>query len=392
MVMADARRRQLPRLLAGLVACLCLAYAAGFGAYRLREQVAQGARSANPEVVRVLWEAWDRVEKHFYGPLPSVKARTYGAIRTSLELLDPYTVFVEPQPRELERDQLRGVYGGIGVAVWRDGEGQIALDPFPESPAARAGLRKGDVLLAIDGEPVTAGTGATDVEAELHGDVGTDVTVTISRPTASVLDVTITREQIERPSVTWRQLTANVGYIGIERFTERTYSEVEEALRALERAQATELVLDLRSNAGGLVDAAVAIAGLFLQEGDVVLYQSGRAGERIFRAKSGNVVALPLVVLVDGGTASAAEIVAGALQGHDRAVLVGDATFGKGSVQEIYDLTDGSSVHITAAVWLTPDRHQIDSQGLMPDIPVQSSDGPRDEQLDRALFYLESES
>jgi carboxyl-terminal processing protease len=330
------------------------------------------------------------LERHFYGGMPSVETRTYGAIRASLELLDPYTVFVEPQPRELERDQLRGVYGGIGVAVWRDAEGRITLDPFPGSPAERAGLRKGDILLAIDGERVAEGARECDVEVQLHGEVGTRVTVTISRSTVTVLDVTITREEIETPSVAWRLAGVGIGYIRLERFTERTGAELADALEAVEQAEASGLVLDLRSNAGGLVDSAVAVAGRFLQEGDIVLHQRSRSGERTFRARSEEGVALPLVVLVDAETASAAEIVAGALQDHDRALLIGDETFGKGSVQEIHDLSNGSSLHVTSAIWLTPDRHQIDQQGLTPDIGVQNSDAPGDEQLDRAVLYLES--
>jgi carboxyl-terminal processing protease len=370
--------------------CVCLAYAAGLGVFRLQYQLAEGLYSG-PEEFEVLWEAWRRVEKHFYGSLPSVEARTYGAIRASLELLDPYTVFVEPLPRELERDRLRGSYGGIGVAVWRDGDARIVLDPFSAGPAERAGLLKGDVLLRIDDEPVTAETTVSAVEARFHGDVGTDVTLTVSRSTMSVFDVTITREEIERPSVAWRMVGTGIGYVRIDGFTERTRSEMTQALRALEERGAGGLVLDLRSNSGGLVESAVAAASWFLQEGDIVLYQSGRTGERVFRARSTDRVDLPLVVLVDGETASAAEILAGALQDHDRACLIGDVTFGKGSVQEIYELTDGSSVHVTTAIWLTPERLRIDGQGLTPDIPMPSSDDPGDEQLDRAVVYLESE-
>jgi carboxyl-terminal processing protease len=332
------------------------------------------------------------VDKHFYGVLPSVETRTYGAIRASLELLDPHTVFVEPQPREVERDELRGVYGGIGVTVWRDVAGRIALDPFPRSPAEQSGLRKGDVLLAIDGEPVTDRTSVSDVEAQIHGDVGTPVTLTVSRASTSPVYVTITREETEKPSITWRMERAGIGYIGVDGFTERTDGELADALQALQQAHAQALVLDLRGNGGGLVDSAVAVAGRFLQPRDVVLYQRSRAGERTFRTRSKDSLALPLVVLVDAQTAGAAEIVAGALQAQDRALLIGGATFGKGFVQEIFDLTDGASVHVTTAIWLTPDRRQIDGQGLNPDIVIPRSDAVGDEQLNRAVVYLESES
>jgi carboxyl-terminal processing protease len=386
--MADPRQSRL-RLLASLIICLCLAYTAGFGVYRLRDQM-EGGASTGPEEAKVFWEAWNDVEKEFYGAVPSSEARTYGAIRASLELLDPYTVFVEPRSRELERDQLKGVYGGIGVDVWRDEAGRMALAPFPGSPAERAGLRKGDVLTAVDGERVTDRATENDVSAQLHGQRGTQVTVTISRPTVSALDVTITRERIETPSVSWRLERAGIGYLGLERFTERTDAELADALLALERAQASGLVLDLRSNAGGLVDSAVAVAGRFLDEGAIVLHQRSRTGDQTFYARSTDRTALPLVVLVDGQTASAAEIVAGALQDHGRAPLIGNETFGKGSVQEVHPLSNGSSVHVTSAVWLTPDGHQIDQQGLTPDIAVRNNGGAGDEQLNRAVGYLES--
>jgi carboxyl-terminal processing protease len=251
-------------------------------------------------------------------------------------------------------------------------------------------LCKGDILLAIDGERVTQGIRESDVEAHLHGEVGTRVTVTVSRSTVSALDVTITREEIETPSVTWRLESVGIGYLGLERFTYRTDAELAAALEALERAEARGLVLDLRSNGGGLVDSAVAVAERFLQEGDIVLHQRGRTGEQTFRARSKESVPLPLVVLVDAETASAAEIVAGALQDHGRALLIGDETFGKGSVQEIHDLSNGSSVHVTTAIWLTPNGHEIDQHGLTPDIAVGSSGAPGDEQLNRAVTYLES--
>jgi carboxyl-terminal processing protease len=183
---------------------------------------------------------------------------------------------------------------------------------------------------------------------------------------------------------------AGIGYIGIDRFAESTAVEMAAAVHALEQAQARALVLDLRGNAGGVVDSALAVADRFLQPTDVVVYRRSRTGERTFQAQGAdNKISLPLVVLVDGETASAAEIVAGALQHHDRALLIGEATSGKGSVQEVFDLGDGSSVHVTTAIWLTPDRRQIDNRGLMPDIAIRSSDAPGDEQLNRAVACLE---
>ncbi len=375
-----------------LLLCLCLAFTAGLGLYRLWDELEQMTR---PKPLGVFWEAWERVEQYFYGPIPSPRERTYGAIHETLALLnDPYTILVESQSRELERDQMRGSFGGIGVTLWRDAEGWMALTPYSDSPAGRAGVYEGDILLAVDAEAITDEMTVDDVRALLHGEVGTPVTLTLSRPPTPPFDLTIVREEIQVPSVTWRVLdrAPDVGYIRIKGFTERTGGETLEALRELRQAGAFSLILDLRDNYGGLIDPAVTTASQFLRDGQVVLYELGRdAQERTVRVQSGGISTdLSMVVLINGGTASAAEIVAGALQDHGRAPLIGEPTFGKGAVQLIYDLSDGSSLHVTSAAWLTPNRHQIQGQGLAPDVHVPRGDGPQDEQLDRAVAYLQS--
>ncbi|RLC76985.1 MAG: peptidase S41, partial [Chloroflexi bacterium] len=209
-----------------------------------------------------------------------------------------------------------------------------------------------------------------------------------------LFELVITREEIQTPSVTWRLLEQppNVGYIGIGSFTERTGDEIVTAIQELQAEGSTSLVLDLRDNYGGLIDPAVVVASQFLSDG-VVLYEMTRGPEeRVIKVQPGGIAAdVPLVVLVNNGTASAAEIVAGALQDHGRASLVGEPTFGKGAVQLIYEISDGSSVHITSAIWLTPTRNRIDGRGLTPDIYVVRGDGPQDEQLDRAIIHLQSQ-
>ena len=384
--------RRAVQLILGILVCLCLAFTAGVGAYWVWAERSPFGQS---KPLGVFWEAWERVEEHFYGDLPSPQERTYGAIRGALELLDdPYTVFVEPQPRELERDRMRGVFGGVGVELRRDAEGHLGLAPYPDSPADRAGIRDGDVLLAVDGEAVTGGTSVDDARAWLHGEPGTTVTLTISRPPTPPFDVAIVREEIEVPSVAWQVLddAPGVGYVHVETFTERTGEEVTTALRELQGGAISSLVLDLRGNSGGLIDPAVATASQFLRDGVVSIELSREAEERPLPVRGGGVATeIPLAVLVDGGTASAAEIVAAALQDYGRAPLVGEPTFGKGAVQLIYELSDGSSLHVTSAIWLTPNRHRIEGRGLSPDIAVPGGDGPQDEQLNRAVAYLQSQ-
>ena len=267
----------------------------------------------------------------------------------------------------------------------------MILSPHPDSPAERVGVIEGDILLALDGADIVGETTVDDVSTLLHGEVGTPVTLTISRPPTPPFDLTITREEIQVPSVTWRVLdqATNVGYIRIESFTERTGDEVATAVQELRAAGIIGLVLDLRDNRGGLIEPTVTVASQFLRDG-VVFYETGRnSEERTLRVQRGGAATdIPLVVLVNSGTASAAEIVAGALQDHDRAFLVGEPTFGKGSVQLICEIADGSSLHVTSAVWLTPNRNRIEGKGLIPNVYVEQGDGPQDEQLERAVEHL----
>ncbi|MCX7683134.1 MAG: S41 family peptidase [Anaerolineae bacterium] len=345
----------------------------------------------NPFVV--FWEAWKHVEQNFYGPLPSPRERTYGAIRETLSTLgDPYTVFIEPQARAQEIVHLRGSYGDIGVTLWRREDGALLLYPLPDSPAARSGVLDGDILVAVDGEVISGTVSLDEVRTRIRGEVGTAVTLTISRPPAPLFDVIVLREEVLIPSVTWRVIDTDgvaIGYLRIESFTEKTQGETAAALQELTQRQVEGIILDLRGNSGGLVGAAVDVVGEFLKSG-VVLIERRRDGERSVEVQDDGVaVELPLVVLVNGGTASAAEVVAGALHENGRALLIGERTYGKGSIQLVYGLSDGSALHVTTAVWLTPGHRQIDGLGITPDVHVPD-EGEKDEQLDWAVEWFNS--
>lgn len=375
-----------------LVICSISAFAAGFAAYLFWDRQQRARRAEQP--LGTFWQAWNLIEEHYYGEMPPARARTYGAIRNTLALLDdPCTIFVEPQTRELERDQMRGAFGDIGIALQRDAQNQITIVPYPDSPAQQAGAREGDILLAVDAQRVTTETTIEQIQAWLHGEVGTVVTLTLSRPPTPPFDLPIIREEMQVPSITWYVLDRfpEIGYIHITGFTERTSAEILTATHELRAAGVISMVLDLRDNYGGLIEPAVAVADEFLDSGVVMIEQGRNTQERVFQAQNGGAATdVPLAVLVNGGTASAAEIVAGALQDHRRAPLIGEPTFGKGSVQLIYELSDGSSLHVTAAIWLTPNRRQIQGQGLAPDIYVPHRDSPLDNQLERAVEYLRS--
>ncbi len=349
------------------------------------------AGRSGSEHAPLLNEAWDIAASQFYGQLPSDQARTYGAVRGMMESFnDPYSVFVEPPQTELQQQQLSGKFGGIGASVRRESDGRIVLSPFPDRPAAQAGVKEGDVLIKIDETPITPDMKFEAVTSLLRGEVGTKVKIEIDR-SGRQLAFDVTRAEISMPSVTWRILSQapDVGYVRLNIFAQTSKDELIQAIDDLKKQGARKLIFDLRDNGGGLLDAAIDVAGQFV-DGKVVSEKRRDGAPRDYTADAtGAARDMPLVVLVNGGTASASEIVAGAIQDKGRGVLVGMKTYGKGSVQNVIPLSDGSSLHVTVAEWLTPNGRQISGKGLQPDVVVDlSADDAangRDPQLDRAI-------
>ncbi|MFQ5945397.1 MAG: S41 family peptidase, partial [Anaerolineae bacterium] len=347
--------------------------------------------AAEVEEFGVFWEVWDVVEDEFDGPLPSSREVTYGAIRGMVGALeDPNTFFSEPADREIERGRLEGHYGGIGIEDPSDldfGPAEpVVRRVRPGSPADRSGIGPGDVLVQAEGI-LLAHLSESQVIALLRGPVGTELSLVVRRDRLVILS--LRRESIGSPTVAGELLEEGVGYLSISFFGEQTVAEVRAALANL--AGARGLILDLRDAPGGIVEAAVGVADLFLDGGPIFIQRDAGGDERLFRARSGGPAEdFELVVLVNGGTASAAEILAGAFQDLGRATLVGERTFGKGSVQRIHQLSDGSSIHVTVSVWLTPDRREIEGAGLSPDLVVPSpgEDSDEDPALDSALAML----
>ncbi|MFQ6001784.1 MAG: S41 family peptidase [Anaerolineae bacterium] len=349
-----------------------------------------------PPEFAVYWEAWNLVEENFYGELPDAKTQTYGSIRGMLAALgDPNTFFIEPPDREIEEAQFQGRYGGIGAEYTMRNGYLVVVTPFEDSPASRAGIRPGDIIVAVDGTDLF-GLSQNEAILLIRGPVGSEVELTIRREgDLEPLMLQLIREEIEPPTVTWELKEEGIGYLKLSFFGGRTNEELRRALTQLQSQGATSLILDLRNNPGGLIEAAVDIASQFIDTGAILYQRDAQGNDQPFPAKKGGLATeTPLAVLVNGGTASAAEIVAGALSDHQRAVIIGEKTFGKGSIQTVRELSDHSSIHVTTAHWLTPQGHEIEGAGLIPDLEVpltqEDIDNQRDPQLNRALAYLRS--
>ncbi|MBI2866285.1 MAG: S41 family peptidase [Chloroflexi bacterium] len=327
-----------------------------------------------PLQLSTLLEAWDILEQdHVDRSRLDWEQLGEGTIRGLLEALgDPHTSYIDPLSYRLETTgHLGGDYEGIGAVVdQREGK-VIIVSPIEGSPASRAGIRPGDQILAVDGMSIE-GLSLGEVIVRIRGPAGTNVTLTIQHegePTP--VSITLTRDRIQVSSVRSELKADNIGYVQITTFSSDTPQELISALRDLRQQGARGLVLDLRGNPGGFLDATVQATSQFLKNG-VVLYEESASGERkTWPVNSGGVATdLPMAVLIDQGSASGSEVMAGALQDHGRAVLMGTTTYGKGAVNIFRELSNGGALYVTIARWLTPNGRQIEGTGLSPDIEM----------------------
>ncbi len=335
-----------------------------------------------PPEFGIFWEAWDIVVDHFVDREKiDYRQMTYGAIRGMLATLgdEGHTALLTPEELELHRTGLEGRFEGIGAYVAME-DGQIKIvSPIAGSPAEAAGLLPGDVVLAVDGEEVQ-GLSLNQVIFRIRGPAGTQVTLTVLHPDAEEpVDVVITRQRIVLDSVTWTRIPGTpIAYIHISQFTADTGQELERALQALQRSQDSQgpvrgILLDLRNNPGGYLREAIRVSSQFLPRGATILIEEDASKERRYYTARGVGLAreLPLVVLVNPGTASAGEITAGALLENGRAPLVGQTTFGTGTVLNQFNLSDGSAILLGVTNWLTPNGQRIKGQGVTPTVQVE---------------------
>ncbi|MBI5378683.1 MAG: S41 family peptidase [Nitrospirae bacterium] len=350
---------------------LAIALAAGFVAQGTIDKVLAVAEEPYQHL-RIFTEVLSLVQKNYVEEVKS-KDLVYGAIRGMVGNLDPHSAFMSPEMyREMQVDT-RGEFGGIGIQIGIKDNLLTVIAPIEGTPADRAGIKAGDKIFKVNGVS-TKDLTLTEAVEKMRGPKGTQVTITLFREGWSEpKDVTITREIIKIQSVKSKMLEEGIGYLRITQFQEQTGEDVHKALKTLEGQKIHSLIIDLRNNPGGLLNAAVEVSDKFLPPNKLVVYIKGRNGvkDEFFTRAGEQSQEYPLVVLINEGSASASEIVAGALQDWGRAVLVGAQTFGKGSVQTVLPLSDGSALRLTTARYYTPKGRAIQETGIAPDIAVK---------------------
>jgi carboxyl-terminal processing protease len=348
------------------------------------------------ELFMPFWEAWNIVHDQYVDQPVDDTKMMQGAISGMMDSLgDPHSSYMDPTQYQQQLSPLEGEYEGIGAWIDTTGDYVVIIAPITGSPAEAAGLQSGDKVIAVDGEDMTGIDGEL-VQKRILGPAGTDVTLTIVRESEpQPFDVTITRAKVTIPSVEGEMLDQNIAYVQISTFAQNTDTELQNTLKSLLAQNPDGLILDLRYNGGGYLDTAIDVVSEFLPADQVAMYEEFGDGTRrtLTTSNKGTAKDIPLVVLVNEGTASASEITAGAIQDYGRGVLVGVKTYGKGSVQNWVPLqNDQGAIRVTIARWLTPKERQINLVGLEPDYSVELTDEDMqngiDTQLNKAIQLL----
>ena len=355
-------------------------------------------QSERYEDLKIFTEVLSYVEANYVEEVEPERV-VHGAIRGMLRSLDPHSSFMPPEMFGEMQVETEGRFGGLGIEITIRDDVLTVVAPIEETPAYRAGIQAGDQIVLVEGESTKDMT-LIEAVKQLRGLEGTEVTIGVFRPGfTEPKEFTIVRAVIKIKSVRWTRLPEEVGYIKVRSFQKTTVKEVKEAIRELESQGMSALVLDLRNNPGGLLDQAISVSEVFLEDGKLIVYTKGRLPNQEMKgfSKGGDIwSSQPLAILINGGSASASEIVAGALKDWDRATLIGTQSFGKGSVQTIIPLSDGSGLRLTTAKYYTPNNAEIHGKGITPDIvvelePVTPSDDPESELRSRRQMELPGE-
>ncbi|HTP57106.1 MAG TPA: S41 family peptidase [Candidatus Paceibacterota bacterium] len=400
-----------------LVGSVIIALAAGlYGGYRyglsqafpdriVTQVVNKDQTGTSPAVdFSLFWQVWDRLHSSYVdaGNLDSTKL-VYGAIDGMVNAAgDPYTEFFPPSDATSFNEEISGAFSGVGMEIGMRNGAITVIAPIKDTPAMRAGIKAGDTILKIDGQAVD-GWSVDEAVDHIRGKQGTTVHLTLLRDGQNTpLEFTIVRDVIKVPAVDWKLIDGHIAYLQIYEFNGNVDDEFAQAAQQIVDSHADRLIIDLRNNPGGLLDSAVNIAGWLMQPGSVVVQEKASDGTITELHASGNakLASVPTIILVDGGSASASEILAGAMHDIRNVRLVGAKTFGKGSVQQLEDFYNGSALKVTVAKWLTPNGVSISEVGIAPTDPVKMDPTDpaastweygtpgKDPQLDKALELI----
>lgn len=353
------------------------------------------AETDSYEDLKLFSEVLSSLQKNYVEPVKS-KELIYGAVKGMLNTLDAHSAFMPPEVYKEMQVDTKGEFGGLGLQIGTKDNKLVVIAPIEGTPAEAAGVKPGDVILKVDDQILTKDTSLMDAVNKMRGEKGTKVVLTIQRdqvPNPLVFE--LVRDVIRIQSVKSKVLEPGIGYVRITQFQEQTAHDLSKAIAKLRESNIHSLILDLRNNPGGLLTSAVEVSEQFLENGKLIVFIKGRDGKRdeYLASNAGALKDIPLIVLVNEGSASASEIVSGALQDWGRAVVVGTQTFGKGSVQTILPLSDGSALRLTTAKYYTPKGRSIQNTGIDPDIvvkpnlPKEAKNNPilREKDLDRHL-------
>ncbi len=367
---------------AGLLILTSTAFGAGvvFGGSGLMFEPGVVRAQDQPAEFDVFWEVWNLTQRHFVDRAAlDTTQLTYGAIDGLIQALgdEGHTAFLPPALVEEQQTSMSGTFFGIGARVGMQDGLPVIVAPFDGSPADLAGLRAGDIVIEVDGLDVT-GQSLSETIDMIRGEKGVEVVLTVFRSDSNEsLEIAIIRDEIKIPAASWDIIPGtDIALIRMSQFNANLEDNIKEAIVEAKEAGATGLILDVRNNPGGLLYQAIGVTSQFLEDGDVLLQEDADGNRESFEVKPGGVAPdIPLVILVNRGSASASEIFAGAIQDHERALVVGETTFGTGTVLRPFELQDGSKLLLGTSQWLTPKGRLIRKQGIEPDVAVELSVG-----------------